>query len=61
MAEDRWTLDELWRQLAVWEEALYAEGYSQSTVWTYIRGAQTFLRWLGGDAGPAGSPETAPR
>lgn len=46
MAQESWTLEELRHQLEVWEEELHAQGYSQSTVWTYIRGAQSFLRWL---------------
>jgi hypothetical protein len=61
VAANGWTLDELWRELAAWEEALHAEGYSQSTVWTYIRGSHSFLRWLGEQAGRADAAQQSPR
>lgn len=50
MAQQSWTLEQLRHQLSVWEEQLHQEGYAQSSVWTYIRGAKSFLRWLGQDA-----------
>lgn len=60
MAERCWTLEDLWHEVASWEEELHAQGYSQSTVWTYLRGSHLFLRWLAGGASEAATSETGP-
>jgi hypothetical protein len=49
-----WTLSELERELLRFEGELRAAGLAETSVKTYVKGPETFLRWLSGDYVPQG-------
>lgn len=54
MSQERWSLDDLRRELDRFEAELRAAGLKDTSVRTYIDRSGRFLRWLGGDYQPQG-------
>jgi hypothetical protein len=51
---DTWTLNDLRAELRRFERELRAAELAESSVETYTKGCETFLRWLAGDYEPSG-------
>jgi hypothetical protein len=49
-----WTAAELRSELARFESELEAAGLKPASVATYVKGGETFVRWLEGDFVPRG-------
>ncbi|MFT3855093.1 MAG: hypothetical protein QM733_20515 [Ilumatobacteraceae bacterium] len=49
-----WTLPDLHRQLARFEDELRAAGYTDAAVARFVDGSRDFVRWLGGRFRPGG-------
>jgi hypothetical protein len=54
MTEQRWTIDELRRELARFERELRAAGLRDSSVQTYVDRSGRFINWLAGEYQPRG-------
>jgi hypothetical protein len=49
-----WTYTELRSQLEAFERELRAAGLAETSIQTYFKGADAFLRWMTGDFTPQG-------
>jgi len=55
MPEERWSLDDLQRELIRFERELRAAGLADSSVRTYVDRSERFVRWLAGGYRPQGA------
>lgn len=51
---DHWTIQDLWDDLAPFEQELEAAGLKPASIRTYVGRTKFFLRWLTGDYRPTG-------
>lgn len=52
LPQSSWTIAELRVELRRFEEELRAAGLRKSSIETYVKGSETFLRWLVGEYDP---------